>query len=190
MSNERDDDSQKAGLWVVFGIVGLVVAGVVGYAVIRSLNHGTTPVAVTAPQVESSASAASAAPQVGDVVAVSPWETAVLTSVADGKLYFEVDQAQLPPDAVSVLDKVVQMSTSKPQATVVLSGFHDETGDPARNAELAKNRAVAVRDELVRRGLAQDRIFLRKPVVTTGSGSNEEARRVEIRVLDAVPVAN
>jgi outer membrane protein OmpA-like peptidoglycan-associated protein len=65
---------------------------------------------------------------------------------------------------------------------VYLSNFHDPTGNLEHNLELAKNRALAVRDFLVRQGIAQPRIDLAKPVETTGSGSLDEARRVEVSV--------
>ena len=64
----------------------------------------------------------------------------------------------------------------------MISGFHDVTGDPVRNEELAKQRALAVRDALAALGIGEDKIDLRKPAVTTASGSNAEARRVEVHL--------
>ncbi len=52
----------------------------------------------------------------------------------------------------------------------VVSGFTDATGDPAKNAELAKQRAFAVRDALKAAGVAEDKIELKKPEQLTGSG--------------------
>ena len=62
----------------------------------------------------------------------------------------------------------------------VVSGFHDATGDAAMNAELAKQRALAVRDTLTSLGVAEDKIELKKPEETTAGGSDAEARRVEV----------
>ena len=67
-------------------------------------------------------------------------------------------------------------------AIVLLSGFHDQSGDPAHNAELAKQRALSVRDALVAGGVVMERVKMRKPESTVGTGSAEEGRRVEIRV--------
>ena len=64
-------------------------------------------------------------------------------------------------------------------------GIHGICGDPARNAELAKERAKAVRAALVAKGVPLAQVLLRKPEVTAGGGSDQEARRVEIRVIDA-----
>ena len=65
---------------------------------------------------------------------------------------------------------------------VVVSGFHDASGDPAKNEELSKKRAFAVRDALAALGIAQDKIELKKPENTTAEGPAAEARRVEVTV--------
>ena len=62
----------------------------------------------------------------------------------------------------------------------MISGFHDATGDAAQNAELAKNRAMAVQAALVALGVNEGSIELKKPESTEGDGSNAEARRVEV----------
>jgi K(+)-stimulated pyrophosphate-energized sodium pump len=62
----------------------------------------------------------------------------------------------------------------------VVSGFTDASGDPAKNAELAKQRAFAVRDALKAAGIAEDKIELKKPEETTATGDASLARRVEV----------
>jgi outer membrane protein OmpA-like peptidoglycan-associated protein len=62
----------------------------------------------------------------------------------------------------------------------VVSGFHDASGDPAKNAELAKERALMVRDTLKALGVAEDKVELKKPEQTVGTGNPDEARRVEV----------
>ena len=66
----------------------------------------------------------------------------------------------------------------------VVSGFHDTTGDAAINEALAQKRARMVRDVLVGLNVPADKIDLQKPAVTTASGSDAEARRVEVRLID------
>ena len=97
-------------------------------------------------------------------------------------IYFEVDRYDLPADAAATLASLVAFLKSNPEAIAVVSGYHDPTGNLEHNLELARNRAFAVRDFLVRQGIAQPRIDLAKPVETTGGGSLEEARRVEVSV--------
>lgn len=62
---------------------------------------------------------------------------------------------------------------------MVVSGFRS-SACRARNADLAGNRAVAVRDALVALGVRAQQIALKKPVKTQASGANAEARRVEV----------
>ena len=56
----------------------------------------------------------------------------------------------------------------------------DATGDPAKNEELAKQRALAVSAALKAAGIADDKVDLKKPEAMTGGGSSAEARRVEV----------
>ena len=58
--------------------------------------------------------------------------------------------------------------------------FGSTTGDAAANAELAKQRAFAVRDALKALGVAEEKIELKKPEQLTGSGDLSQARRVEV----------
>ena len=57
------------------------------------------------------------------------------------------------------------------------------TGNAPANVELAKKRAVAVRDELVKLGVESRRIKLAPPADVTGSGTDDQARRVDISVI-------
>ena len=61
-----------------------------------------------------------------------------------------------------------------------VTGYADRTGNHAANVELAKRRAIAVRDVLVAEGIAPERIHLKAPQDVTGPGSDREARRVDI----------
>ena len=65
---------------------------------------------------------------------------------------------------------------------IAVTGYADRTGNAAANADLAKRRAQAVRDELVKLGVDGRRIVLLPPASVTGSGSDDEARRVDVAV--------
>ena len=71
-----------------------------------------------------------------------------------------------------------------PGKKLVIAGFHDPSGDAAHNAELAKQRAKAVRAALTAQGGDAARVQLRKPEQTALGGPAEEARRVEVRLVD------
>src|SRR4029079_14459024 len=63
-----------------------------------------------------------------------------------------------------------------------VTGYADKTGNAAANVELAKKRAIAVRDDLVKLGVEPRRVQLTPPVSVTGAGSDDQARRVDISV--------
>lgn len=97
-------------------------------------------------------------------------------------VFFDVGKTELPADTASVLAGVVSYLAANPSSMAVVSGYHDPTGDAAVNEELAKNRALAVRGALVQAGVTASRIDLQKPIMSTGDGSLEAARRVEVTV--------
>ena len=94
------------------------------------------------------------------------------------KLYFELGKADLPADALTRLTPLIRAAQDS-QSSLVVSGYHDASGDAAANAELAKQRALAVRDLLATAGVSEQRIELAKPAAAIG-GTDAEARRVDV----------
>jgi K(+)-stimulated pyrophosphate-energized sodium pump len=92
------------------------------------------------------------------------------------QFYFASGKADLAAGASDALDAMVQSARSG--RTLVITGFHDATGSAAKNAELARQRAQAVRNALKAAGVAEAKMVLKKPQEV--SGSDAQARRVEI----------
>jgi outer membrane protein OmpA-like peptidoglycan-associated protein len=158
---QEDDDNQNLVLGILFGIIALVVGLVIGLSVyVTGQNRAPAPVAA--------------------VVAEEPEIAEVGEPLV--KFYFESGKAELPAGAPDELAKVIAKLNEDPSKLVLLSGYHDETGGAAVNAEVAKDRAVAVKDALIAAGLAADKVKMRKPAVTLGGADPAEARRVEVRV--------
>ena len=169
MSSSDDDSQQRFALGFLFALIALVISVVVGTVVVKRVGaSGAAKPAATA--VASSAPAATAA--VADDAASVRVENGVV------KFYFATAKAELAAGANEALADVVKGVAEGKKA--VISGFHDATGDATLNAELAKQRAFAVRDALKALGVAEDKIELKKPEETTATGSNAEARRVEV----------
>lgn len=185
MSSQDEDQGTKAGLVVIVGVVAVALLVALGMAIRHSFKSAAAPVvAEVAADAASAAAPAGAASGAADAAAdtlvdLSPTGPALTT------VYFGSGQAGVAADADAALAQAVQALAGAAGKKLLLSGYHDSTGDPARNAELAKERAKAVRAALVARGLSQEQVLLRKPEVTAGGGSDQEARRVEIRVVDA-----
>ena len=93
--------------------------------------------------------------------------------------YFASGKADLAADAGPALADVSKGVAAGKK--VVVSGYHDATGDPAKNAELARQRAFAARDALKAAGVAEDKIELKKPE-QINAGTAADARRVEVKL--------
>jgi outer membrane protein OmpA-like peptidoglycan-associated protein len=95
------------------------------------------------------------------------------------KFYFASGRADLAAGAKEALADVVQAAAQG--KTLVLSGFHDSTGSAELNAELAKQRALAVKAMLSELGVPDGKMSLKKPEsIELKAGSDAQARRVEI----------
>jgi K(+)-stimulated pyrophosphate-energized sodium pump len=196
MFSENNDGQQSLALTVVFGLVALVVATVIGFGVQQSgARLKATPV-VASPAVVQSPAAAPAPPLPVSPPTEAPASAAVSAAamaqaVADAasieveqgvvKFYFASGSAALAAGAGDALaDMVKAAQAGQGRRKLVISGFHDAVGDPVRNADLARRRALAVRAALKAAGVPDAQIELAKPRQLTGSGSDADARRVEI----------
>lgn len=105
-------------------------------------------------------------------------------AVEDGvvKFYFAVGSDDLAPGASEALLDVIAAVNSGKRA--VISGYTDSTGDAAINEELSKKRALTVQETLISLNVPADKIELQRPLFLTGTGSNVQARRVEVRIQD------
>jgi outer membrane protein OmpA-like peptidoglycan-associated protein len=189
----RDDEGQQGlVLAVVLGLIAFVLTLVIGIGLYR-LNRGQQPVPPAVPgtavAVAAAAPAAPASSVPPSVLAEPPVSLlatrqaatdAATVMVEQGvvRFYFASGKADLAAGAADALGDVVKAATAG--RTLVISGFHDATGDAAKNAALARQRAIAVRDALKAAGVPERQIELKKPEQLAATGSNAEARRVEI----------
>jgi K(+)-stimulated pyrophosphate-energized sodium pump len=130
------------------------------------------PAATLAPVPPASSAAAPDVPAGGAFV-VAP--SAPMVSV-----YFASAASALPGDPQQGLAPILAYLKANAGAKVSISGYHDATGDPALNQELAKQRALNVREALRSGGISDDRIEMVKPLDTMGGSDHGEARRVDV----------
>jgi len=164
--DDESDGDHRALVGLIVGIaVTIAITVALASGVVATMGPGPGPSAST-PVAPAAAAGAPAAMPAGSLA----------------KLYFATGQKDLPADAAATLAPVLEAVKAGADRRVAISGFHDRTGNPEANAELAKQRAMAVRDALVTAGVAEARIELRRPVQTEGDGTDREARRVEVSV--------
>jgi OOP family OmpA-OmpF porin len=73
-------------------------------------------------------------------------------------LNFETGSTALTPESVDTVSSLVAVLKAYPAVSVTLEGHTDNTGDPAANKKLSFDRATAVKDLMVKGGVAESRI--------------------------------
>jgi len=173
MSSQDDDQDIRVAATVLISVILLVIGLAVGIGIHKSRDGSgvgapvtaATPLETPAPATEMATDGASVVVEAGVV-----------------KFFFASGKAELAAGALDALKEAI--TAAQAGRTLVISGFHDATGDPAMNAELARQRAVAVRDALLGAGVAMSSLQLKKPEQTTGDGSHAQARRVEVVIAE------
>lgn len=181
MFSQSDDEQQGWVLGLVFGLITLVIAGVLGLAISRVATvRADLPPAPVAAVLPVPAAASPAVVPASAALAAQAASDAASITVEYGvvKFYFASGQAELAAGAAEALVDVVKGARGGKK--IIISGFHDAKGNAVRNAELARQRALAVREALMAAGVPEQQIRLDKPAQTAGTGSDAEARRVEI----------
>jgi outer membrane protein OmpA-like peptidoglycan-associated protein len=102
------------------------------------------------------------------------------------ELLFDSGQAKLKPGAHKALESLAQFMRKEPEREVAIEGFTDATGASEVNRRLSAERADAVKQALVARGVEPHRIDARGYGPAFPIASNETAvgrqlnRRVEV----------
>jgi outer membrane protein OmpA-like peptidoglycan-associated protein len=107
-----------------------------------------------------------------------------------GDVLFDTGRAQLNPGAARKLDQLAQFLTEHPERRVQIDGFTDSVGSDSYNLSLSQDRADAVKNALITRGIDPSRIGSQGygkgfPVAdNTDSGGRQLNRRVEVVIGD------
>jgi outer membrane protein OmpA-like peptidoglycan-associated protein len=106
-------------------------------------------------------------------------DTASRLTTAAMNVYFETGQSDLDPADRRTLRSVAEAAKASGKP-ITLTGYTDPSGDQQQNETLAKDRAAAVRLALLSDGVADSQIIMKPPAAVTGSGTEAQARRVEV----------
>ncbi len=104
-------------------------------------------------------------------------------------LEFETGKAVIRKSSLSSLDELAEVMRKRAEFKLSLAGHTDNIGTPEANLRLSENRTLAVKNYLVKKGIAADRIKTEwfgqtKPVAsnTTPEG-RQQNRRVEMNII-------
>lgn len=101
---------------------------------------------------------------------------------------FKFDRAEIEPKAATILSEAAEALDGNPAVDVHIEGHTDSVGSDAYNLRLSQRRADAVRDYLVRQGIAASRLTTlgvgeARPVMPNDTAEGRfQNRRVEFHV--------
>ena len=73
-------------------------------------------------------------------------------------LFFATNKTQILPESEPALHELAAFMENHPSISIRITGHTDDIGSERDNQILSEGRANAVRDELIKRGVAPDRI--------------------------------
>ncbi|MCS7296823.1 MAG: OmpA family protein [Bacteroidia bacterium] len=104
-------------------------------------------------------------------------------------IFFDFDKATLRPESKAELERVYQMLKENPTMRIRIAGHTDSMGSDEYNQRLSENRARAVYEYLLNRGIPADRLSYAgygesRPIDTNDTEEGRQKnRRVEIEIL-------
>ena len=105
-------------------------------------------------------------------------------------IFFDVNRYELKPESSTELDNIVELLKENPTLKIQISGHTDNVGKPADNLKLSNNRAAAVINYLVSKGIDAKRLSSKgwgetKPLAdNTSEEGRAENRRTEMKVMN------
>ncbi len=110
-------------------------------------------------------------------------------SIVLKNVFFDTDKSELKPESEVELNRLVTLMKQNPQMKVEISGHTDNIGSKEHNATLSKNRAKAVFDYLVSKGIDSNRMThagygFDKPISTNDTPEGRALnRRTEFTII-------
>jgi hypothetical protein len=104
-------------------------------------------------------------------------------------VYFDKGSAKLRPEAFPQLDELARFLAEHPSFRIELAGHTDGTSRAETEIQLSRDRAIAVRDYLVRKGLPKERFYTvghgkTRPIADNETPEGQQKnRRVEFRIV-------
>lgn len=111
------------------------------------------------------------------------------TIVRLNNIFFDTGKSELRPESGPELDRLVATLNDNPKMTIEVRGHTDNTGSDEINNKLSQDRADAVREYFISKGIEPDRVASKgfgknKPVTTNDTEQGrQQNRRVEFVIV-------
>ena len=106
-------------------------------------------------------------------------------------IYYDLDKAEIRPDAAEELDKLVKILKDNPNIRIELSSHTDDRASDAYNQDLSQRRAESAVEYLVSQGIERERMVARgygeSQLIIQNATTEEEHqrnRRTEFKVIE------
>ncbi len=105
-------------------------------------------------------------------------------------IFFDFNKATLTDESIAELDRVYKLLEETPKLKIEMSGHTDNIGSASYNQKLSEERAKAVVDYLVRKGISAGRLTYKGYGMTQPVASNDteegrqQNRRTEFKVVE------
>ena len=112
-------------------------------------------------------------------------QDALAAALGRRQIYFESNKAVIRPVSYPVLDRLAEAAKNCPARSIEISGHTDQRGSRQKNIRLSRNRAQAVIDYLIKKGVPAQRLTIvgygpTKPVASNATATGmQRNRRVE-----------
>lgn len=112
-------------------------------------------------------------------------------SIVLENIYYDLDKADIRPDAAVELDKLVQILKDNPAIRIELSSHTDDRSSDQYNQDLSQRRAQSAVDYIVSQGISADRLVAKgygeSQLIIKNATTEEEHqtnRRTEFKVIE------
>jgi OOP family OmpA-OmpF porin len=116
-------------------------------------------------------------------------QTGLKQQLTGKTIEFDINSDKITPAGAAILDQLVPILTTSPDANVEISGHTDNTGTEKLNQSLSQRRAASVERYLMGKRIASERLTPRgygssQPVADNGTEEGRARnRRIEFRVI-------
>lgn len=125
-----------------------------------------------------------------DNISIEKLSISKTNAISINGLRFENNKSVLLPEATKSLDQLLAFVVKLNKYKLVISGHADDVGEKERNLELSKERANAVMNYLIKKGIPKTRLSAvgygdTKPLAANDTDKNRSKnRRVEIQLAN------
>lgn len=182
------DAVQKAGAPTIFGRVAPASRVTERFTWDERPANGTFPAAPAISNAVPANPASAPAPAQAGAPSPSTCDAFISTLLATSTIEFDKSSATVRPANAQLVDGIARIAATCP-GVLHIEGHTDNAGSPEMNATLSRQRANAVRDALIQRGIDPDRISAdgygaTRPIADNGDETGRARnRRIEVRVV-------